>query len=52
MGISNAVYFGSKVAQPMANAAAAPDAPSTKSGYASDARFVRVRARLRRVRPA
>ena len=28
MGISNAVYFGSKVAQPMANAAAAPDAPS------------------------
>jgi len=29
MGISNAVYFGSKVAQPMANVAAAPDAPST-----------------------
>ena len=27
MGISNAVYFGSKVAQPMANTAATPDAP-------------------------
>jgi hypothetical protein len=27
MGISNAVYFGSKVAQPVANAATAQDQP-------------------------
>jgi hypothetical protein len=31
MGISNAVYFGSKVAQPAANAATAPDAANTNT---------------------
>jgi len=31
MGISNAVYFGSKVAQPVANVATAPDAANTNT---------------------
>ena len=32
MGISNAVYFGSKVAQPGANTAAANPAPAAADG--------------------